>query len=100
MPKFVYVYHIHEDLTGVDNLDEWDAWFGSLPSDSVIIGAPVGRNHVISNSGISHEEGPNPVTGVTIIDAPNMALACEYATTCPLIVHGTGSIEVAEFLDL
>jgi hypothetical protein len=44
--------------------------------------------------------GANPVSGYTIVEANNYASACKHAAGNPMVVDGSGSVEVAEFIDM
>ena len=53
----------------------WDAWYQSMG-------------------------GANPVSGYTIVESNNYAISCKHAAGNPMVVDGSGSVEVAEFIDM
>ena|SRR5215469_7784227 len=75
---------------------EWGQWFGTLGSDLVDGGNPVGQTRTIAAAGsVSDGGGANPVTGYSVIKADSMDAAVSMARACPLLKSG-GNIEVCE----
>jgi hypothetical protein len=54
----------------------------------------------VSSAGHVDNGGANPVSGYTIVEANNYASACKHAAGNPMVVDGSGSVEVAEFIDM
>jgi hypothetical protein len=78
----------------------WQAWFGAIGPDMVDPGLPIAFAQTIAlDGGVSDGGGANPVTGYTIIRAPDMSKALEIAKRCPLLAMG-GTIEVGQTLEM
>ena len=79
MPRYLKIYHgagmpeIPEE--GAKAMAAWDAWYQSMG-------------------------GANPVSGYTIVESNNYAIACKHAAGNPMVVDGSGSVEVADFNDM
>ena len=54
----------------------------------------------VSNTGLAGDGGANPLSGYTLVEAADQAAACEMAKGCPMVVDGSGSVEVCEILDM
>ena len=80
--------------------DSWGKWFGSLGAAVIDGGNPVGMSSTVNSDGsVSNNGGANPVSGYSLIEAPNLADAHKKAKACPILAAG-GSIEVAEAMDM
>jgi hypothetical protein len=104
MAKYLFVYHGGKRASNPAEIkrvmDAWGAWFGSLGSAVIDGGNPVGKSSTVKADGsISDDGGANPVTGYSLIEAPNLAEAQKKARSCPILAAG-GSVEVAEALDM
>ncbi len=101
MPKYVLTYHgevgaMPEDPAAVEAvMQEWGAWYGAMGDAVVDGGAPFGMSKTVSASGIADDGGANPLSGYTVVKADNIEAACEMAKGCPMVVDGSGSVEVA-----
>ncbi|MCF2905933.1 hypothetical protein L0666_13115 [Octadecabacter sp. CECT 8868] len=104
MPKFLFVYHgggmPETPEEGAKAMAAWGAWYESMGAATVDGGAPVGQSHTVSADGHVENGGSNPVSGYTVIQAADYAEACAHAKSNPMVVDGSGSVEVAEMIDL
>ncbi len=104
MPKFAFVYHggkkPESPEEGEKVMAEWGAWYGSMGAAVVDGGGPAGMSQTVSNSGVAEDGGANPVSGLTIVEAADQGAACEMAKGCPMVKDGSGSVEVAEILQM
>jgi hypothetical protein len=54
----------------------------------------------VSSGGVSDDGGSNPLLGFTIVKADSMDAALEMAKACPHLDMDTGTIEVAEVMEM
>ena len=103
MPKFLLTYHGKPDIQspedGAKHMAAWKAWSAGLGAAVVDPGMPVGPSKTITPRNVEEGGGPNPVSGITVIQAETMQEAISMARGCPHL-SGTGTIEIAEALDL
>ena len=78
----------------------WGAWYQELGAATVDPGAPVGQSHTVSADGHAENGGANPTSGYTIVEAASYSEACAYAARNPLVLDGSGSVEVAEMMEM
>jgi hypothetical protein len=104
MPDFLFIYHggkaPESPEEGEKVMAEWNAWYGSMGDAVKHGGGPAGRSMTVSQSGVAGDGGANPVSGLTIIEAADQNTACEMAKGCPMVVDGSGSVEVAELIQM
>lgn len=106
MPKYVYAYHgspkFETKEDGAAHMSAWREWNASLGDAVVDPGLPVGPSMtVLTDGSVAEGGGSNPISGVTIVQADNMDSALAMAKSCPHVTAGgSGSIEVAEALDM
>lgn len=104
MPKFVFAYHgggmPDTPEEGAKMMAAWEAWYGSMGASLVDGGGAVGQSHTVSASGITENGGANPLSGYTVVEAADHKAACEMAKGCPMVVDGSGSVEVAPVIDM
>lgn len=104
MPKFLFAYHggsaPSSPEEGQKVMAIWNAWYGDMGAAVVDGGGPTGMSMTVSAGGISGDGGANPVSGLTVVEAADQAAACEMAKGCPLVGDGTGSVEVAEMVEM
>jgi len=100
MPQFIFAYHggsIPETPEeGEKVMAAWNAWMGAMGDALVQPGAPVGMSKTVSGAGVADGGGANPISGYSVIDAADMEAAIAMAKGCPMVVDGSGSVEVAE----
>ena len=104
MPKYLFIYHgggaPETPEEGEKAMAAWGAWYESMGDATVDPGAPVGQSHTVSKDGHVENGGANPVSGYTIITADSHEAACAHAAKNPLVLDGSGSVEVAEMIDM
>ena len=104
MAKYMFVYHgggmPETPEEGAKVMAAWNAWYGQMGDALVDGGAPAGKSHTVSKSGVVEDGGANPVSGLTIVQAADHAAACEMAKGCPMVQDGSGSVEVAEMMEM
>ncbi len=102
MPEYIIAYHGGKEPEspeeGAKGMAKWQAWLGGLGDAIVNPGTPLGRNRIVSSSGVSDDGGPDPLTGYTIVKADDMDAALEMAKACPFLEMGT--LEVAEVMQM
>ena len=98
MPHFIFAYHggkrPENDAEIAAEMARWESWFDSIGGSVIDPGNPVGLSKTVSADGVVDHGGANPISGYTIIYAPDMDGAIEVARACPIM--GSGTIEVAE----
>lgn len=100
MPEFLFAYHggttpqTREE--GEKAMAAWQGWFVGMGKAVVNPGNPVGMSKTVTAKGVADNGGTNPLSGFSVVSAGNMAEAVEMAKGCPMVVDGTGSVEVAE----
>jgi len=104
MSNFLFVYHggskpeTESDVNEV--MQAWTGWFGSMGSDVVDGGNPVGMSStVISDGSVSGDGGANPTSGYSVIQSDDLDAALEKAKGCPILTSG-GTVEVAEIIEM
>ncbi len=104
MPKFIFAYHGGKKPESEDDaaktMAAWTDWFEGLGPAVVDMGAPVGQSWTADSKGVAETGGANPISGYSLIQAPDMVTAVKYAKDCPMVKNGSGSVEVAEVLPL
>ncbi len=102
--NYLFVYHgATTPATPEDSqkaMAAWGAWFQRIGASVVDGGNPVGRSKTVSAKGVKNSGGAKPVSGYTIVSAESIDAACDMAKGCPIVVDGTGSIQVAEILPM
>ncbi|MDF0601177.1 YciI family protein [Psychromarinibacter sp. C21-152] len=104
MPNFMFIYHggktPETPEEGEKVMAEWNAWYQSMGDKVVHGGGPAGPSKTVSAQGIAGDGGANPVSGLTLVEAADQAAACEMAKGCPMVQDGSGSVEVAEMIEM
>lgn len=104
MPNFVFAFHgggmPETPEEGERMMAAWMAWYGAMGDKVVDAGAPVGKSKTVGKSGIADNGGANPLTGYTVVSAETIEEACEMAKGCPMVVDGSGSVEVAQVQEM
>ena len=75
------------------------AWREDLGDAVIDPGVPTTNSRTVSQSGVSDDGGPNPINGITMVEAANADEAAAMAAKCPHVSIG-GTIEVAEAMDM
>ena len=104
MPDFFFVYHgggAPSDPAEQEKvMSAWQDWYGAMGDKLVHPGAPAGMSKTVSNGGVADDGGANPISGMTIVSAADHAEACEMAKGCPMVQDGSGTVEVAEMIQM
>ena len=104
MAQYIFAYHgggkPETPEEGEKVMAQWMAWYGAMGDAVVDGGAPVGMSKTVSKSGVADDGGSNPLSGYTIVYADSIEAACEMAKGCPMVQDGTGSVEVAERIEM
>ena len=104
MPKFIFAYHgggmPETQEEGERMMAAWNAWYGDMGAALVDGGAPVGMSSTVSADGVAENGGANPLSGYTVVEAADMAAACEMAKGCPMVADGSGTVEVAPIMEM
>ncbi len=104
MPNYMFIYHgggmPETPEEGAKAMAAWGAWYDAMGAAVIHGGGPAGPSSTVSASGIASDGGANPVSGLTLVEAPDQATACEMAKGCPMVQDGSGSVEVAEMIQM
>jgi len=104
MPKFILAYHgggmPDTPEAQEKSMAEWGAYYGAMGAAVADGGAPVGMSSTVSKDGVVEDGGANPLSGYTVIEAADQAAACEIAKGCPLVGDGSGTVEVAQLMEM
>ena len=104
MPKYLFSYHGGSMPEGEEaqarHMTAWGEWMGEHKSAWTDMGAPVGATMTVTATSSGEGGGANPVGGYGIIEAADMAAACEIAKGCPVITLSDGSVEVGETFEI
>jgi hypothetical protein len=71
-------------------------WFEGMGSAVVQPGNPVGMSKTVSKGKVDDNGGSNPISGCSVVAADTIDQAVDMAKGCPMVVDGSGSVEVAE----
>ncbi len=104
MPKFLLAYHGGKAPTQPAEIEAtmaaWQSWFGGMGAAVVDGGSPVGMSRTVTPDGVTGDGGANPISGYSVVEAPDHDAACEMAKGCPMVTDGSGSVEVAEIHEM
>ena len=104
MPKFMFIYHgggrPETPEEGERVMAAWGAWMEGLGAALADPGNPAGMSKTVSVDGVADNGGSNPVSGYTLVNAPDMDAAIEMAKGCPILEGGGGTIEIAEAMEM
>ncbi|WP_171101474.1 MULTISPECIES: YciI family protein [unclassified Ruegeria] len=100
MPQYLFVYHggaAPQSQAEIDaTMAAWGAWFQGMGDAVKIPGNPVGQSYTVSSNGVEDNGGANPASGFSVVMANSIDDANDMAKGCPMVVNGSGSVEVAE----
>ncbi len=104
MPNFLFVYHGGSRPETQDEIDRvmaaWGKWMEDNGANLVEPGNPVGLSKTVNGDGVAEGGGANPASGYTIVSADDIDAACAIAKSNPMVVDGSGSVEVAEIIQM
>lgn len=97
MANFIIVYHAATSFPssqeeGEAHRAKWGEWIKELGDAMVNPGTPLGKSMIVSSDGVS--ETDSGLTGYTVVEAPDLDAAVEFAKGCPYL--DMGPVEVAE----
>ncbi len=102
MPKYIFAYHggkpPETPEEGEKVMAAWGEWLGGMGDAVVDGGNPAGPSKTVSASGVADDGGANPLSGYSLVNAPDMDAAIEMAKGCPVLDHGT--VEVCEAVEM
>jgi len=102
MAEFIIAYHggkkPDSPEEGAKHMERWKAWLGALGDAVVNPGTPLGKSKMVSSGGVSDADGPERLTGFSVVKAENIEAALEIAKECPFLEMGT--LEVAEVMSM
>lgn len=104
MADYLFTYHgggmPETEEEGAKVMAAWEAWMGGLGSALVQPGNPVGPSATIAADGTTGpSQGPDTVTGYSIVSAGSLDDALVLAKGCPILTDG-GSVEVGEIMPM
>lgn len=103
MPKFVFAYHggpsSMSQEEGANHMQQWMDWMEGLGDAVVDRGLAVGPSKTAGPGGVADDGGSNPLSGYSVVEAPDMDAAVAMASNSPHVAIG-GTIEVAQSMDL
>jgi hypothetical protein len=104
MSHFIFAYHggnrPDTPEEGAQVMAQWEAWFKEMGDAVVNPGNPVGMSKTVSGSGVTDDGGANPLSGFTIVSAGGIDAAVAMAKGCPMVADGSGTVEVAEIMEM
>lgn len=105
MAKYLFIYHGGGGMPATKEEGErmmaaWNTWYSEMGDAVVDGGAPVAQSHTVSASGSVANGGANPVSGYTVISASDIEAAKLMASGCPMVADRSGSVEVAEIIEM
>jgi hypothetical protein len=84
---------------GKTQMEKWKKWLADLGEAAVNPGSPMGSSKFVSSNGVSDDDGPEPMSGFSIVKAGDMESALEIAGACPFLDTG-GRLRVAELKEM
>lgn len=104
MPQYIFAYHggktPETPEEGEQEMAAWMAWFNDMGEAVAIPGNPVGLSKTVTGSGVVDNGGANPLSGFTVVNADTIEAACAMAAGCPIVKDDSGTVEVAEIIEL
>lgn len=104
MQKYLFVYHgggmPENEEEQAKHMAAWGEWMGVHSVAWVDMGAPCSTAMTVGANGDTEGGGANPASGYGIIQAVDMAAACNVARGCPVVTLGGGTVEVAETFEV
>ncbi|MEP5759620.1 MAG: hypothetical protein ABJ327_10040 [Litoreibacter sp.] len=104
MTKFILAFHgnpqFETKAASAEHMVAWKAWITDLGDAVIDPGLPLGPSKTIAaDMSILDNGGPNPIVGITILQAEAMEDAIGMVQACPHLAAG-GSIELAPAVDM
>ena len=103
MHKYLFAFHgghkFKSPAEAGAYMQKWRQWSAGLGKTIVDPGVPVGPSKTVAASGVADNGGPNPISGIMIVQADDVTAALDVAKSCPHLEIG-GTIEVAEAMTM
>ena len=104
MPQYIFAYHGGKKPESPEDQEKemaaWMGWFQEMGDAVAIPGNPVGMSKTVSAKGVADDGGANPLSGYTVVKAATIEDACAMAKGCPSVADGSGTVEVAEIIEM
>ena len=104
MPNFIFAYHGGKRPESDDEyqriMAEWGAFYEKMGKHVKDGGGPAGSSKTVKPGGVEGNGGANPISGFTLVEADNLDAAVKMAKDCPMVKDGSGSVEVAEIMQM
>ena len=104
MAKFLFVYHGDGRPENPEDVEAtmaaWGKWMQDHGAALIEPGNPVGASKTVTAEGVRDGGGANPVSGYTLVEAEDFDTACAIAAENPMVMDGSGSVEVAEIVQM
>jgi len=81
-------------------MQAWMIWMGEVGDAWADPGNPVGMSKTVMHDKVEDNGGANPLSGYSIVEADSIEAACEIAKGCPILIGGSGTIEVAPIVEM
>jgi len=86
MSKFVFLFKGLWPEPTPENTDAWTSWFSEIGESIVDSGNPFGPGREVTDSQSGDlPQGPQSITGYTIVNAGNMDEAEKLLANCPIV---------------
>jgi hypothetical protein len=103
MPQYALAYYgvpqFESEVESKKEFEKYQAWLGGLGDAVVNPGMPLGAPRKVSSNGVTDVDGPDRLTGFTIVEAENIEAAIEMTKSCPYLEHDC-TIDVAEVFQM
>ena len=104
MQKYLFTYHgggmPESEEEQAKHMAAWGEWMGAHAVAFSDMGAPTGAIRTVGPEGDTDGGGANPVTGYSIVQAVDLAAACNIARGCPIVTLSGGTVEVGETFEV
>ena len=103
MSNYIIAYHggkkPESPEEGNTQMAKWKTWVADLGDAVVNPGSPMGRSKIVSSTGVSDDDGPDTMSGFSIVKADSLDAALDMAKACPFLEIG-GTLKVAELMEM
>ncbi|MGH1330963.1 MAG: hypothetical protein ACRBBK_08785 [Paracoccaceae bacterium] len=79
---------------------EWQAWVGELGDALVVAQQPLMGSKTLTSSGVEDGQGPDPLSGYSILEAEDMEAALKIAKTCPFLKMNTARLQISQLMGM
>ncbi len=103
MPNYLFLYHGGSMGKTKEDRDKqmaaWNEWMEQRGEDLIDAGNPCSNVATVKKDGSSEYSGSDKVSGYSVIKASDMDSAKHAASMVPLVLDGSGSVDVYETID-